>query len=639
MCSNPHTNFYNYINKQWCSENQIRDGYSKMSSFDFVENEIDIKIKKILDENNCSDFNFSKIKILWNQGNDEKTINSLNLSQIIGFIVDKIQKIQNTKELNIIITQLNMMNIDVPIVYDSIVDFNDNTKYILSISNGNFGIGNNKYYLLDEDKIQKYKLFLKELLSYISTELNLQIDDIDYVVASIYKLEIELVKSTKMTYLPSRSLIHFNLMTFSELEKKYPSINWIDTFSILGLDTNKNICNQEPEYLSKYCELLNNINLDIWKYYLILTIILSNYECLTYDVYEICFKFYGEYLESKKSKPRWQIVIDTIFNCAGEVLWKKYCDIYFTDKENEIVTKMIKHVKEVFKEKVNIFNWMQHPTKNIAKNKIDNIKIIIGFEDNWNNYDELIVSENNNFFQNVIECYKFKIKNQINNCNNPDKKFFKIKCPCYVNSYYNCIKNTIFIPAAILNYPFFDINQPMALNYGSLGSIICHEILHSIDLNGSNFDKNGKLNNWWNYEDFIYYDNKTENMRKQYNNFLLENNLLEKIIVNDRLTCKENIADYMGVRISLDAFSEYLKLTNLSYNDNIKLFFESWSRTWRTIIKLEQEKKYLEEELHPHFYFRVNGILQNMEEFYEQYKITENDFMYLSPEKRTNFFN
>jgi putative endopeptidase len=354
---------------------------------------------------------------------------------------------------------------------------------------------------------------------------------------------------------------------------------------------------------------------------------------LSINLEKICFNFYEKVLNgTQKIKPLEQRVLLNTENQLGQLIGQCFVKKYFSSNAKKVIGEMIKYLKNEFRNSIQNLEWMENSTKTKALNKLDNMKIKIAHPTKWRVYTTDIRKEYS-YFKNNIMCnianneYTFnKLYKEINRNEwfmNPQK----------VNAYYSPTYNEIVFPAGILQPPFFSENYDKAINFGGIGSVICHEITHGFDDKGCKYDAYGNLKNWWHKSDFKKYKSKTLILKNQFDNYIIEG-----VKVNGELTLGENLADFGGLTIALRGLKKYLNDTD-NYNlKSIQNFFISYARVWCSSSRKKDIIQRLLVDVHCPPLLRVNGIVKNIPEFYEAFNIKETDELYLEPKKRAKIW-
>lgn len=614
--------------------NQIPSDYTRWGSFETLIEETNKKIKLLFDaEDDKSDKNWTKVSTMWNQGNDETTLNNTDVKKSIGDMINDIANVKNCSEMTVTMAKLYMNGITSVLDFGANPDLKNSQQNILWIDRNNLGLPDRDFYFNDKmtEKVAAYKLFMVESLDYLKLKFDFDVDS-NEMSKNIFDLEMKLAESM-MTMSDRRDPTKiYNPTNLTELKDKYSNVDWDGMFAAINVVVGNNlISNQEPKFLEMLNMLLTDENLDVWKYYSMLKVIWSLYQFLDDEINNMCFNFYGTQLNGQTTqKPRWKRVMAVNDALVGELVGKKYCSLYFTEESKNMMLQMISNILKTFEDRISNLTWMSDETKEKAKEKINKLGVKVGYPNKWENFDDLNVTETNTYCQNIMESYKLKVKKNLEMCYRQVDKEKWGMYPHQINAYYDPSQNEIAFPAGILQAPFFDKNQPAATNYGGIGAVISHEIGHAFDDSGSQFDADGNLNNWWTDQDKENYNSATKKMEEQFNNYTMEG-----MNLNGNLCLGENIADYCGVIVSINSLLSNLNSTDGDKNDQMKLFFESYATIWRNNIRPDALKNRIVVDPHSPGYYRVNGILSNIPHFYELYNVTENDKMYLEPNKRT----
>jgi len=293
---------------------------------------------------------------------------------------------------------------------------------------------------------------------------------------------------------------------------------------------------------------------------------------------------------------------------------------------------MVNNLEAAFEKRINNLDWMSDSTKAIAKTKLHAFLKKIGYTDKWREYNNVSI-DRSKYFENLVACAKNEYQYQINKVGRPVDRMEWDMTPPTINAGYYATLNAIVFPAGILQFPFFDPDADDAINYGGIGMVIGHEMTHGFDDEGSQYDKEGNLKNWWGVADNDKFKAKSKEVIDLYNSYTV----LDSVHVNGALTTGENIADIGGVAIAYDAF----KMTKQG-QDTIKIdgftpdqrFFISLAQIWRSKLKPETQRFYVNVDPHSPPMYRVNGPLSNFTPFYTAFNVKEGDKMYIPEDKR-----
>lgn len=633
---NPKDDFYNFCNGKWLQNTKIPSKYSRWGTFEELFEKNQNKIKKLVSECKKNNIICQQIYNLYNTGIDIKKRNNQDLFYLQNFI-NMITNINSKKDIIKIISLFHKNDIECLFYIDASPDSKNSEINRLHFYHSFLGMPDRDYYLSKDLQFYKeeYIKYIKKLLQNIQNKYGLQ----NNYEQRIYDLEKEI------------SLISIPKEKKRDPLKNYHKISFkksIEKFSNLYLNYYLNNIHIHPEYIIfddinfylQIGDLLDKYSINYWKEYLFFCLFNSLAPYLSTYYTDTYFNFYGKILSGQQTKkPLWENIVNKINHYLEESVGFLFAEKYFNKESKIYVEEMINNIKNVLQKRIKNLSWMSDNTKLKALQKLNNIESKIGYPDYHmlKDYNKLIINDDS-YVNNILSCKKFNFEYEINEI---DKKVNKKKWymgPQIINAYYNPNFNEIVFPASILQSPFFSINQSIEQNYGGIGTIIGHEIIHAFDDQGSHYDYRGNLNNWWDKNDRKKFLQEAEKMRIQYDNYKLYD-----MYVNGKLTLGENIADYGGVKIALLAMiSKYPKLKNKTKKNiknsrdlnYIQKFFISWANNWRCLERKESIIQQMKSDPHSPNILRVNGTLSILEEFHRYFSVNENDSLFIPKNKR-----
>ena len=350
------------------------------------------------------------------------------------------------------------------------------------------------------------------------------------------------------------------------------------------------------------------------------------------------FDFYERTLSgTKELKPRWKRAMEFTESALGEALGKLYCAKFFDESSKAKAKAMIEQVRQALEDRLKEVEWMtSDDTRKMALKKMDKFGIKIGYPDKWLDYDPLVLTESDSFLEMVFKSRRFDNVEEIKEMNAPTDKLKWFMTPQTVNAYYHPNLNEIVFPAAILQHPFYDKDADDAVNFGSMGAVIGHEMTHGFDDKGRKFDWEGNMKDWWTAEDAKEYESRVDVMVKQADSFKVHGQA-----VKGALTSGENIADLGGLRLALRAMTNSPNYQPDKLIDGftpIQRFFLSWSQCWRQNITKERALQLVTLDPHGPNEMRANGPLSNMAEFHEAFSVGAGDPMFKPAELRVDIW-
>ena len=364
---------------------------------------------------------------------------------------------------------------------------------------------------------------------------------------------------------------------------------------------------------------------------------LSGY--LSADLVEAHFDFFGRTLSgTPELRARWKRGVSFVESILGEAVGRLYVERHFPPESKAQMDVLVGHLLEAYRESITQLDWMSEATKQRALEKLATFNPKIGYPDRWRDYSGLVITPDD-LIGNLEASAEFELRRELGKLGRPVDRDEWFMTPQTVNAYYNPGFNEIVFPAAILQYPFFDPARDAAANYGSIGAVIGHEIGHGFDDQGSRFDGEGRLTDWWTAEDRERFEQLTAKLVEQYAE--LEPRQLPGLRVNGELTLGENIGDLGGLGIAWKAYLRSLEGQQPPVVDGLSAaqrFLISWAQSWRVQVRDEEAKRLLQIDPHSPAEFRCNQIVRNLGVFYDAFGVSREDDAWLEPERRVTIW-
>jgi putative endopeptidase len=383
----------------------------------------------------------------------------------------------------------------------------------------------------------------------------------------------------------------------------------------------------QPGYYQVLDQLIKSQPLEVWKDKIRFAIADHYGRYLSTPFRNARFDFYGRVLSgNKQQQPRWKTVSRQVDNGLGELLGQIFVKDYFKPKDKERMQELVNNLQTVYRLRIEKLDWMSPATKEKALAKLAAFTKKIGYPDHWKKYDDVTILRNN-YFASIVSTEKHAYEEAIDKLGKPVDRTIWGMTPPTVNAYYNPGFNEIVFPAGILQPPFFFADADDAVNYGSIGAVIGHEMTHGFDDQGRQYDKDGNLKDWWTKEDAAKFSKKVQVMINEYNGYTLLNNLH----VNGQLTQGENLADIGGLAIAYQAFKrtkqgeDTVKIDGLTPDQR---FFLAFAQVWKLKDRDENMRTRITTDPHSPEMFRTNGPLSNMAAFYKAFNVKPGDKMY-----------
>ena len=457
----------------------------------------------------------------------------------------------------------------------------------------------------------------------------------------VYDLEVEIAAQ------------HWDNVTSRDSEKTYNLYSWADAtalFGSTGLDdwaaglgapqgALAEVVLRQPSFTSGVAGLLTEEKLQSWKDWLAWQIIHDSAPYLTGDFVDANFDFYGRTLTgTPEMRARWKRGVSLVEGVMGEAVGRIYVEKHFPPAAKQEMDELVANLIEAYRQSIQKLKWMGEDTRHRALDKLGKFTPKIGFPVKWRDYSALVIDPTD-LVANVRAAALFEFNRELNKIGKPIDRDEWFMTPQTINAYYNPGFNEIVFPAAILQYPFFDESRDAAANYGAIGAVIGHEIGHGFDDQGSKFDGDGKLDDWWTAADRAAFEKRTGSLIAQYD--ALAPAQVPDHHVNGALTIGENIGDLGGLGIAWKAYLLSLGGEQPPVVDGLsgaERFFLSWAQAWQQKGRDEEVIRLLAIDPHSPNEFRCNQIVRNIDAFYETFGVADGDALWLAPEERVTIW-
>ncbi|MDB5934865.1 MAG: peptidase, partial [Massilia sp.] len=563
---------------------------------------------------------------------DEPKLETLGLSPLNAELA-RIAAIKDKSELPAMMARLGQLGVRVPYDFGIHQDAKDSTKYVADIAQGGLGLPDRDYYLKADDAkladaLAKYVVHVEKMLALAGDKVAAA--DARAIVA----FETELAK-VQWTKVENRDPVKtYNKVELAKMAEVAPGFGWNAYLDAAGIATRASyVVVSQPSYLKGFADVSNKTSLDTWKAYLQLHLIEAYANFLSKPFVDERFAFYGTTLSGvKEMQPRWKRAVGTVEGAMGESLGKLYVEKHFPAERKARMEVLVKNLLAAYKQSIETLDWMSPATKKEAQAKLAKFTYKIGYPNKWKDYSALVVVRDD-LVGNVMRSRVVESNRELNKLGKPIDREEWGMTPQTINAYYNPEMNEIVFPASILQPPFFDANADDAVNYGAIGGAIGHEISHGFDDQGSQYDGDGNLRNWWTPQDKANFAAKTKKLVAQYGAY----SPVPGYKVNGELTLGENIGDNSGVAIAYKAYKLSLKGKKAPVIDGLtgdQRFFMGFGQVWRMKMREPQQIVQVKTDPHSPGQFRANGTMMNQPAFYEAFKVKPGDKMYLAPKDR-----
>ena len=519
-------------------------------------------------------------------------------------------------------------------IYADQKDVNTN---ILYLAQGAISLPNESYYREDQ-----YADIRSAFLAHVEAMFTLVgIPNGAELAAKILTLETSVARHHYDAVKDRDATLTYNKLTRAEVIALMPAFDF-DLYLQAGeipsvvLDS---VIVQQPPFFAGLSDILAHFDRDSWVAWLKWNVITGSAAYLSADLVNQNFSFYGKTLSgTPELRERWKRAVSLVEGSLGEAVGKVYVEQHFPIAAKVAMEKLVANLIEAYRVSINEIDWMSATTKAKALDKLGKFRPKIGYPDKWRDYSAL-QTDPKELFGNVGQVTKFQRDHELSKIGKPVDRDEWHMTPQTVNAYYNPVMNEIVFPAAILQSPFFSLTADDAVNYGGIGAVIGHEIGHGFDDQGSKFDVDGALNNWWSDEDRAAFEIRSNALIEQYNTLVPEET--PDITVNGALTVGENIGDLGGLAIAYKAYQISLagKASPVvgDLTGEQRLFF-GWAQIWRTKVRPEEMRRRIAIDPHSPGEFRCNTIVSNFTPFYEAFGVTEKDGLWLDESARVQIW-
>jgi putative endopeptidase len=630
----PGDNFFNYVNARWYDTAQIPASQSGVGAYRFMNFQQRLKLQRILDSvsksNNAPGSLEQKIGDFFASGMDTNIINQRGFEPL-KTALNRINGITNISDMIAFMAgEAKLSNVSL-IAFQVLPDQENSSMNMGHIFQAGIGMPDRDYYFkADSASVsirQAYKKYLADLFTLTGCDSVLAQKN----AALIYNIEKQLAASHK-TNIETRDIKgNFHKIALADLNKRQANIGWTTYFNSLGA-TMDSLNVAQPAYYDKVNTLLKSIPVGDWKIYLKANYISSYADYLSKPFVNASFEYNKVLTGQTVQKPRGELMASAVDNYLGQALGQLYVKLYFSESAKTRMLELVNNLQKAFSNRIDQLNWMSDSTKQKAKEKLFAITKKIGYPDKWRDYSQVTVVRNK-YFENVVSAAANNFQYDLAKLGKPVDKTEWFTTPSTVTAYNNPYANEIVFPAGILQPPYFDNNADDALNYGGIGMVIGHEMTHTFDDQGAQFDKDGNVKNWWTSQDYEKFKAITQQVIDLYSKFTV----LDSIHVKGALTVGENTADISGVAVALDAFKmtkQGQDTTRIGGFTPIQRFFFSVARIWRVKMKDEYLRYWINNDPHSPPMWRVNGPLMNIPDFYPAFNVKPGEMMFLNNDQR-----
>lgn len=638
----PTEDFFQFVNGNWVKNNPIPASESSWGSFKELHEKNTQRLSSILkevaaDKSAQPGSNTQKIRDFYTLAMDSVKLNKERATPLNAEF-ERIDKIANTTDLLADVAHLHTIGIQAMFGVYIDQDPKISTEYITQFYQGGIGLPDRDYYTNTDDRTLGIQ---KAYVEHIESMFKLLGDKPEVAKKNakiVFDIETSLAKAS-MTQIELRDpQKQYNKKTVQELNELAPNIQFATYLNGVGIKGIKDVIVAQPDFFKQLNSDVKAVSLADWKSYLRWTLISGAATRLSDDFVNQNFKFYGNTLVGTPTlKARWKRALEATDGSLGDALGELFVKKYFTEDSKKRVNEMVDNLVAAYRVRIDSRDWMSPETKKQAHLKLDKVIRKLGYPDKWKDYSTLDIKADA-YVSNVFRANTYSFNEMVNRLGKPiDRKAWMMTAPT-INAYYNPTINEIVFPAGIMQPVFFNPEADDAVNYGSMGSVIGHELTHGFDDQGAQFDADGNLKNWWTKEDMERFKTKTDVLVKQFDSYVA----IDDIHVKGALTLGENIADLGGLTIAYYAFKKSLEgkaaPAPIDGFTAEQRFFIAWAQAWRVNMRPAFLKNMIQTNPHSPGNFRANAAPSNMQEFYDAFGVKPGDKMYRPKEERAEIW-
>ncbi len=641
----PGNDFYGFANGTWLQRTEIPADRSSYGMFTRLTEQADQRNRQLIEAQGqaAEGSEARKIGDLFASYMDEAGIEARGAAPLKPEL-DRIAAITQRSQLATVlgatlradVDALNMGDVTTDRLFGLWVaeDFNEPSRYAPYLLQGGLWLPDRDYYLVDSPRFAEVR---KSYQAHIAAMLKLAgFDDVEARAGRVLALERKMAQ-THWSQVDTRDVTKANNpWPRAEFAKRAPGLAWDDFFTAAGLGEQAHFIVWQPSALKGLSKLVQSEPLQAWKDYLAFHAVARGAPFLTKAFVDESFAFNGKTLSGiPTQRERWKRGVDVTNQFMGEAVGKLYVAKYFPPEVKAEADAMVRNIITAFDKRIDALTWMSAETRTRAKQKVSSLQASIGHPDQWRDYSGLEIVRGD-AFGNAERATLFEYHRNLGKLGKPVDRKEWYMVPQLVNALNSPQQNSIIFPAAILQPPFFDANADPAVNYGGIGAVIGHEIVHSFDDVGAKFDARGKLENWWTKEDEAKFQAAGKALAAQYDAY----RPLPDLAVNGELTLGENIADMAGVAVAYDAYQLSLGGKPAPVIDGFngdQRFFLGFGQVWRNKYREPYLRRILMTDGHSPGPYRT-ATVRNLDAWYNAFGVQPDQTLYLAPDQRVRIW-
>ena len=640
LTANPGTDFYQYATGGWREAHPLTAEYARYSQFELLAENNRRQLRELIEDLAATQHPHGsleqKIGSLYRLAMDSLRRNSEDFNPIRPLLAE-IEAIDSRSAVQYEMARLSANGVSTFFDLGCDADLKDAEWNLVQINQGGISMGERDYYLGDDEPTRKireaYRNYVKQLFSMTGkSEAEAQA-----AMEGVLRIETRIAEASYSATQLRDVENNYHKMSYAALLKDFGGIDWSTLCLLNGIPAVADVSVNQPEPIHEVERILADCPLEELKAYLYYKVVDDAADALSDRFRAAQFDFYSRTMSgTEQDRPRWKRAVSAVESALGMAVGRMYVEKYFPESSKQRMMELVKNLQIALGQRIDQQSWMSEETKRQAHEKLNTFYVKIGYPDQWMDYSALDIDEKLSYYENMVRASKFMsnyyIEKRVNK--RTDRTEWLMK-PQTINAYYNPTTNEICFPAGILQPPFFNAEADDACNYGAIGVVIGHEMTHGFDDQGSQFDKDGNLKNWWTETDKKNFNERTQVMRRFFDNI----EVLPGLKANGQLTLGENIADHGGLNIAYQALQNAMKEHPLGKVDGFtpeQRFFLSYGLIWANNTREEQIRQQVKTDPHSPARWRVNGALPHIDAWYTAWNITKKSPLYIPKAKRVD---
>ncbi|MBX3100592.1 MAG: peptidase M13 [Salinibacterium sp.] len=634
----PQDDLFRHVNGKWIDRTTIPSDKARYGSFYLLAEEAERAVRDIIVESQTAQPGTEARKVgdLYASFLDEARVEELGAEPIRDLLL----RAAAVSSIDSLLETLGALEREGASGFFQLFVDNDPgqpERYLVFVEQAGLGLPDESYYREEKSATirEKYAAYLERMLALAG------LDDAAVRASRIVALETEIASHHWDNVANRDSEKTYNPMPWSAANDLVGDVDMDIWLTALGVPDRSfdEVVVRQPSFMAGLETVLRAENLTAWKDWLSWQVIRSNAAYLSKAFVDANFDFYGKTLTgTPELRARWKRGVSLVEGALGEAVGHIYVERHFPEAAKTAMDVLVSHLVEAYRQSITHLDWMTDETRGRAIEKLDKFTPKIGYPVKWRDYSSLEIDATD-LIGNVRATSEFEFQRELGKIGKPLDRDEWFMTPQTINAYYNPGFNEIVFPAAILQSPFFDETRDAAANYGAIGAVIGHEIGHGFDDQGSKYDGDGRLTDWWTPADRAAFEERTKSLIAQYG--ALAPRQVPDHHVNGALTIGENIGDLGGLSIAWKAYLLSLDGAEPPVIDGLtgaQRFFLSWAQAWQLKARDEEVIRLISIDPHSPNEFRCNQIVRNIDEFYETFGVTEQDSLWLDPKERVTIW-